>query len=442
MNYNKSKPTLILSFSVAVTCSLPAYSIEKDLTWYDNYMKDVPAESTGSISYMQLRARTTLNYSRGSANQVYRKAADGLKMTAETAKSDQELNMQFEQTRNGAFSPIPYGLMKGTSILMDWTREILGPVTETTGPLINAGIKVANQAPLGTMDQLKIELNEVANHELINELQKRQAAHDSTLASLAGMKPEQAYQALYGNDANSNLNPQDFPVEAQAIVIDARMTAIKNNMTQDLLNLRGAQADIQTEVDQSKQNLTGLANAFVQYRNENQAQMEEITSIQNEINEKMQGLAKQGQLNQDNLEFIKEFMFGKMSPEEQLTSIQIGMLDTTLTVTQKADKEKQLELVIKRQELNTAIVGFMDNSGKLISIAQRLNVAPDVVKTLRDAHRVGMAGYSAFNSIMSGNYLAAASSVLDAFGIGGPSPEESRHAEIMSALQEIQEISL
>lgn len=211
-------------------------------------------------------------------------------------------------------------------------------------------------------------------------------------------------------------------------------------VAQGFASLAEGQKVTQDEIRGLRTDVSALGNSLFEFRKETNAKLSEVVQTQKEIQQGLADLSDQVAANQAKNEkdigFIHDFMYSRMTPGEQLAALKAGMFD--LLPKERETRKKQVELVLKRQELDQKMTGFVSSLGSLAQIAGNLGLNPKLTKTLSVAAKVGGTGLQALQAFSTGNFLAGIAAISGLFG-GGPDIAEQRHKEVMDALGTIYE---
>ena len=196
----------------------------------------------------------------------------------------------------------------------------------------------------------------------------------------------------------------------------------------------------QVQVNVSKiANLADDLNDFKRITNDS---ISNLQQGQKQINEKLQTL--QGKVDQNSskiaqnandikqnakdIKFMKDFMYGQMSPKQKLKAINSGVYGENF-------KKEKIEL-IKLQ------AGFQENVGNLVNGGNQIatiasNLGVKLPKEFNEALSFGNKAYSSINgamtAILNGQYLGAVAALTNLFGKKRDVGAE-RHAQVMKAL--------
>lgn len=139
--------------------------------------------------------------------------------------------------------------------------------------------------------------------------------------------------------------------------------------------------------------------------------------------------------NSKDIDFMKEYMFGKMDPKEQIVALK-GQIFDGMDPQKKAQLLEKAELAAERQEIISTMTTLTNGANDLLGIADNLGI--DVDPSLRKVVNVGTGLVNAGLAFASGNYLGAILSVTSVLGIGGKKDAGAeRHKQVMQALGQL-----
>lgn len=210
------------------------------------------------------------------------------------------------------------------------------------------------------------------------------------------------------------------------------------NLEQDVSKLKGFPANldkfykgISTQIEKTAEGL--------------QTQIDTIHGTLNELNvavgETQEQLASQAK----DLSFVKEFMYGQMSPAEKLHALRAGMVGIPQGSEEYKKEVKKQELVVKQQEFIATSQSILSGANAALTllssdfVRETFGISESTLKTISTTIRVGETALNVFANITSGNWVGAATSVFSLFGLGQRDIAGERHQEVMNGIREIQE---
>lgn len=260
-------------------------------------------------------------------------------------------------------------------------------------------------------------------------------------------KPEYSYEQLFGKSPVFN---------SWFDKVDDKDKAYFNNQLIKVLATDVAKGDLHNLIvdkwqdEQIKNNayeICKIGQFFNEFRDKTFEELKDINKSQTNINNNLDSLNKLIEKNSQDIltngkdiEFIHEFMFGKMSPEEQQIALQKGW-HTGLQGEEKEKYELKLEILVERRKLTEKVGSYLTGASTIINIAQKVGLGDEqFVKDAANIVSFGESAFNAFASISTGNYFGAAQSIVSALGIGGSKPDvgAERHKQVMRKLEDIQ----
>ena len=195
------------------------------------------------------------------------------------------------------------------------------------------------------------------------------------------------------------------------------------------------------EIKALGQRVVGVSKGLRDYASSTDKQMREIKIGQERIKKRVDDIftrvKKQGvhiQKNRQTLEFLETFMFGNMTPAEQLTALKSGFGPNRKWT--KEDKDK-LALLAERDRLKARVADYLNGGAALVNIAAKI---PGVDKeAVRRAGRVVSTTRTAFRALAAlstGNVLQAATAIAGLFG-GRTDVAAQRHTQILGRLEDL-----
>ena len=190
------------------------------------------------------------------------------------------------------------------------------------------------------------------------------------------------------------------------------------------------------EVASLKQRVHGFSKALTEIDVEMNDRFNELLAENREINAELRAQ------HADDMQFVKDFMFKRMSPNERERAIKEGKFDHKSVEWKKKELEK-IKLVKRRLQNERDIQEFFQTGDQIIQLAARLGADSDLVNAANTALGAGKTMKEVYDllsveEIPTLNYLKAANLLLS-FGGGGMSADAARHQEIMNKLNVIEQ---
>lgn len=187
------------------------------------------------------------------------------------------------------------------------------------------------------------------------------------------------------------------------------------------------------QIEQNRRDIIGITQTFTLYAERTQEQLNGIAQAQEELRTSLNTLNDRVGRTEKGVEFIQQFMFAKMNPDEQISALRSGLFPD-MPEGQRKDLEEKIALIQKRENLNKQVVGYLNGAQEVVNIANSLGVNSAVVNKLQAGVSIGNSAFKAFEAFSSGNLLGGISAVASIFGIGGRDIAGERHQEVMQAL--------
>jgi hypothetical protein len=218
-----------------------------------------------------------------------------------------------------------------------------------------------------------------------------------------------------------------------AAMIRASDNAIKNNF----VKVNQTIAINNEELKKINTNVSALSRSFYRFALENDKKLTKMANLQATCVALGVSNLQVSQSTEKKVNFLQNFAFSRMTPEEQLATLNSGIQDENISPEKKEILQKQLEAEIKRKELNNTIAGYLSGASELVGIADKLGLDKKIVNDLQTGVNIGNAAFNAFTSMQSGNVLGAISAVSSIFGMGGRDIARERHEEIMQQFENV-----
>lgn len=409
------------------------------------------AESTIEL-YRNKKTQGSLSRLSMEAREVYNAAQNPIEIHAETLASGnliqakpeavEAILSQYEIAKSGKLYPYnPDILQKGVD-LAEFAIEV-GSEFVPGGPLkkalIGAGTKVLVAGSNAAISQLRAELKAQALGELEANLSRLNEAELDKFRNAHSFTPRDYYKAAYGVDISTmDVQLSQIDEDARPFVVNARLEALETSMTAGLVNLDLKTNRLESQVKDIETNVKGLAAGLSALARETQRSLRDIQKNQQDIEVGIRQLTVATEQNTKDIAFVQEFMFGKMTTEEQLSALKGGMF-RGMSQKDRAELTTKIELVQKRENLVKAFGTALQGADLAINVAAKFGVNPKVLGKISKGVQVGSAALNTFTSIVSGNYLGAATALFSVFGGGGVDAGQMRHEEVMAALQGIKD---
>ncbi|MDX8431240.1 MAG: hypothetical protein SNF33_05505 [Candidatus Algichlamydia australiensis] len=140
--------------------------------------------------------------------------------------------------------------------------------------------------------------------------------------------------------------------------------------------------------------------------------------------------------NRMDVDYLQEYLYGKMNPKEQINALKRGFFPGMSESERSAELEK-IAIAEKRQELADNMIKYMDGAKDLLGIAGNLGI--DLGEEVGMAVEAGSTILNAGLSFASGNFLGALNSLTSLAGLGKKKVDvgAERHKQVMTALGQL-----
>jgi hypothetical protein len=228
--------------------------------------------------------------------------------------------------------------------------------------------------------------------------------------------------------------------EDRPIVEGMLIKALDDRINRSLDIQRDRDREQEKAIAHHAQQIGGIARTLNEFRQETQSALGDIREQQTDLNNRVMAMAEDVSKTHQDVQFLQKFLFEKMNPSEQLAALRGGMF-AGMPKEERARLTAKSEILEKRQALVTAVATFGDGAASVARIATRLHVDENVVSAVKNGSEIAKVAQVAVTGFMTGGmgYLAAADAVTGLVFGNGPDPGAQRHAEIVSALNEIKQ---
>lgn len=313
---------------------------------------------------------------------------------------------------------------------------------------LNDKLKVPIVCDITSKALTKVEI--MVKEEMDNSTRKILKNGLDNVMNKAGKKAEDAIKAntnpqafLEALDAQTNIldglykNLPNATNEDKVIVQAAMLKTIENEIRTGFKGIDAANSVTKTELEQLNKNVSSLSISFLKYAEDNQRKLNDIVETQRDINAQLGDINDRLGKTEKGVEFLQDFFFSRMSPDEKINALKLGMAGRNLDPQQRQDMIQKISLYQKQQQLVNDIQGYLQGATAIVGLARGLGLDPKLAAGLSKGIAIAAGAFNAAASIMSGNYIGAISAVAGLIGIGGPDVAAERHKEIMEALETI-----
>ena len=269
---------------------------------------------------------------------------------------------------------------------------------------------------------------------------------DRGLDDLSGLNPEQILDRLAGSGhpvLDPNLERLQNDPQAVAIADSQLMKVLARTDIAMMENLKELAAKGETNaaaIQDTQKQVAHLSKTFADFTRDTDEKFVKLNNTMNDVVADLKDVNDRVQLNTtdiarntEDIAFLQDAMYGKMSRSEQRAFLEAGALDSRLSPEEKAHRLDLAKKAEKREELVEDLGNFVDGAGAMMKIASNLGV--EVPPEVRDTVNKGTQVASAVLAFSTGNYLGAVVAVSGLFGGGGgPDRAAVRHQQVMAQL--------
>lgn len=230
----------------------------------------------------------------------------------------------------------------------------------------------------------------------------------------------------------------NIPVEDQPIVNNFYNKFLAETLRDGLNSLSNVQELQQSEIDRNRSNIVGLARTFANFARETKDRLDKMQETQTQIQSGVEQLNQKVGQTQKDIEFLQQFMFGKMTPAEQINALQQGIFPS-MPESERQGLLNKIALEKKRQEFNQHVSDYLNGAGQVLNIARKFGVAGPFIEKAEQVVNIAANAFNAFTAFSSGNFLAGVGALANIFGIGGRDIAAERHEELKKMLGAVYE---
>ncbi|WP_374076680.1 hypothetical protein [Bdellovibrio bacteriovorus] len=306
--------------------------------------------------------------------------------------------------------------------------------------------KALNQALEYGIGEMEKKSQDEASKLLADKLNRVSAKDLREFNSLKDLNPDQALlraeQMVNNWMSEKDLMSLPAPQRAEArSIISSWMarTAIaklaENQSANDII-----QKNISADLDSTTKELFALGKSLNTFAKETRSNLQKIVETQEgiskELNQISGDLSKQTQKIEkvaDDVDFLKNFAFSRMSAREQLSYLKNQIPPET----GKKEWDKRISLLERKIEFEEGYKEYFNGAQNLVTIGKNLGVNGATLQSIQDGLEKLDRLKSGVESIMQNNYLAGIASLSGLFGGGGESAEAARHRAIIARLDRV-----
>jgi archaellum component FlaC len=289
------------------------------------------------------------------------------------------------------------------------------------------GKKQAQESLHGALKELMNHGSQQTSAFLETKL-KELAKNDLLLPSLKHFTAAQRLEWLTNNNVVDQLLAADVRPEDRDIVQGMAVFALDGIVKNGFSNQAAVTDAIRTEMAKQVQAVAGTLAGF---QKETANALDEIASDQKQI---ANDLAE----TRDDVDFVKEYLFDRMTATEQLEALKARRAPA-MTEQEQAAFIKKTTLVARREALVNKINDYSNGAAQVAKLAQNLGVDPNIVNVLNKGAEIGNAATAIIAGIAGGplGYVSAANAVFGLMSGGGDDGSAARHTQIMNMLNKI-----
>ena len=259
---------------------------------------------------------------------------------------------------------------------------------------------------------------------------------------LEGMTPENAKEVIESFKIQEK-------IESKLICADCsrEQNATMNSMAiKNLSNIvRGNKGAIQQfkkdlrltdeEVENNRKIIYQISDEIEELRKQTNNSISYLQNEQVKINQQLNNLSEKvsknsKDINQNNkdIRFMKDFLYGKMTPAQKVRAINAGVYGQNF-------KKEKFELIKMQAKFQNHVGNFVNGANQVSAIASNLGIkmSSDFNKAVNFGNKAYSSINGAMTSLTSGNYLGAVVSLTGIFG-KCVNPVNERHKQVMKAL--------
>lgn len=176
--------------------------------------------------------------------------------------------------------------------------------------------------------------------------------------------------------------------------------------------------------------LDSLSHSMIKFQNS----LQSLNSTMGKIDLKIDSLT-------DDVSFIKDYAFSKMTPKEQLAALNSKAFAKKFkdNPAELARLKQKIQTLADYQDFSDKAQTFLAGSDLVLDLASKFGVSPKVVNKGKKIVALASGAVELGGAIVSGNPMSAISAIGKCLGVFGGDAAAKRHAQIMNALSKISE---
>lgn len=279
----------------------------------------------------------------------------------------------------------------------------------------------ANSPELTNLDPVKmIELDR--KYKLMDQLSN---IEKSKLCESCSLEEQNLLQSAMINNLSGMLKETDGRVAVVEDRVDILNTSLKT--VEGTLKEQGQQiVNLKREFDGLADIVQEKFDKFQQNQIEIRDDLNILSGKVHENTKKIDENSKSINQNKKDILFLKDFMYGQMSPRQKLLALRNGQYGANFS----SEKKKLLKAQLK---FNANVGDFLNGANQVMGIAQNLGIK--IPKFASDSLKIGQVAFNAISKLMSPSpdFLGAALSISGLF-TKRTDPAAARHKQVMQAL--------
>lgn len=317
---------------------------------------------------------------------------------------------------------ITKGIIEANKVKWELIGEVVGDVAKLdpdmgSRTVLKVSAFVGKKALDYSTDYLKGQVDEArrkrldgllynmrqANKNYINDLSNHPDMDDDTFVNIlfnSNEENKKFYESLESSDR----------IEYVKHMHEELKEAVKRSELKGL----GRDKELAKKIYENEKLVRDIENGIKKDLASTKQNIESLTNAQTKIQENFNALTARVDLNTRDLDFIKDYLYGKMSAAEKLRAIDHGFLNNLNDSERKKEKEK-IELLKAQEEFVSSAKEYLDDTKNILSIARNLGLKSPLLDKAEQGLRIANAGMEAFSAFSSQNYLGAVASVTSLF---------------------------
>ncbi|MBL6989163.1 MAG: hypothetical protein ISR65_05270 [Bacteriovoracaceae bacterium] len=294
-----------------------------------------------------------------------------------------------------------------------------------------------------TLKKIKSKGQKASRSLLADAINRYQKEVNSSVSELLELEPLEVYGRLFTEGSEFYRKLEELPEGDRAVAQGFMIKQIATDFNKANLANLGMFNQTNGEVLKNRDLIINTSVALNRFASKQQRQMGSIIKQQQIVNSKLEQIndlvASNSQdifTNRKHIGFIEDFMFGKMSPSEQLVALKKGML-ANITKGERKALILKTEAVQAKIKLNKQISNYINGASTVLSIADNLGLKGKFFETAGEVVNVVQTGFKAYMSDMSDDPLGYLNAVNIVTGLFAKKRDvvEARHKQIVKMLE-------